>query len=84
MISVWITWPKTAWPTSDGLHARPADRLAHYRRGKIAGRDSGEAAAVLADRGPHGGQDQDFPVVFHDSSSHMSRPPLTAQICPVM
>ena len=66
------------------LDARPADRLAHYRRRKIAWRDSGEAASVLADRGPHGGQDQDFPVVFHDSSISMSRPPLTAQICPVM
>ena len=75
-------------PDLGRVHAGPADRLAHHRGGEVAGRDGGEAAAVFADRGPHGGQDQDIAAVFHaflqSLSPHMSRPPLTAQICPVM
>ena len=44
------------------LDARPADRLADHLRGQVTGRYGGQAAAVLADRGPDGGQDE---YVFH-------------------
>jgi hypothetical protein len=67
-----------------GLHACPAYRLPHHGRREVAGRDGGEAAAEFADRGPDSGQHHYIPVLFHDHFPHMSRPPLTAQICPVM
>jgi hypothetical protein len=66
------------------LHACPAYRLPHHGRREVAGRDGGEAAAEFADRGPDSGQHHYIPVMFHDHLPHMSRPPLTAQICPVM
>ena len=54
-------------------------------RGQVARRHRRQAPAVLADRGPRRGQDEYLTlVVVHGSSAHMSRPPLTAQICPVM
>src|SRR6266581_5866203 len=62
-------------------HARAADGLADHLGGQVTGRDGGEAATVLADRGPDGGYDE---YVFHDSFSHLPKPPFTAQICPVM
>jgi hypothetical protein len=67
------------------LHPGPADRLAHHGGAEVTGRHRGQPATVLADRGPHGGQDEYVTlVVIHGSSAHMSRPPLTAQICPVI
>jgi len=44
-------------------HARPADGLPDHLGGQVTGRDGGEAATVLADRGPDGGYDE---YVFHD------------------
>src|SRR6202034_942176 len=66
------------------LYASSLYRLTHDGGREVAGRDGREAAAEFADRGPGGGQHQYIPVLFHDHFPHMSSPPLTAQICPVM
>ena len=64
-----------------GEPARPGRRLRAAGAGpggQVTGRDGGQAAAVLADRGPDGGQDE---YVFHwFPSSHVSRQPLAARV----
>ena len=72
-----------------GGGAGPADRLAHHRGRQVTRRHRGQAAAVLADRGTNRRQHEDVAlaervVVSHRHSPHMSSPPLTAQIWPVM
>src|SRR5580704_9154648 len=66
------------------LYACSLYRLTHHGGREVAGRDGREAAAEFADRGPGGGQHQYVLFRFHDHFPHMSSPPLTAQICPVM
>ncbi len=81
LASVWITWPNTAWPTSAG--STPARRTAS--RTTVAARSQGGTPASPPPYLP-------IAVLVADSTTtsgmvivpHMSSPPLTAQIWPVM
>ena len=63
--SVWMTLPKTTWPTSSGLHLRAAHRFAHHARRQFGRRDVLQAAAVIADRGAHTAHHHYFTSVVH-------------------
>ena len=47
--SVWMTLPKTHWPTCFGSIAGARDGLLDHARGEVGGRNVLQAAAVIAD-----------------------------------
>src|SRR5215469_8379630 len=66
------------------LHPGSGHSFAHHCSGKITRRNASEAATVFPNRGTGPGQNEKISVCAHHRLPHMSRPPLMAQIWPVM
>src|SRR5262249_28100827 len=66
------------------LHPGSGHSFAHHCSGKITRRNASEAATVFPNRGTGPGQNEKISVCAHPRLPHMSRPPLMAQIWPVM